>query len=151
MHRKKIIAIITILSVMLILAGYQVFFKNHIVLKNYTEKMKNSIKNENELQLVDIQSECGKLNGNGNGVQYFGAALVKTDKEECVQKVVEGLQDEYEIITYTKQNGAQIMCKYVEHVTISYVCADLDWQADCYYTIYFYCSGSEGILDINGH
>lgn len=154
MNKKlRIIIIVTLLiGVVSILVVYTLQ-KNTLILKNLTEDVKRDISYEKELHLIDIQAEYEKLNGNGNDIQYFVAALVKAEEEKTVKTFTDKLQDEYEVLGYIKQEGIKIESEYIEHIQMSYDVKNINWEDDCYYMIYFYSSYKEGnnILDIKGH
>ena len=80
--KKGIIIGIIILFILLIigLPLYIVLMNNEIANRT-TEELANIQLPENT-QMVDNISIAGKVSGNGNGMQYFGAVLLKTDLSE---------------------------------------------------------------------
>ncbi|SHO51597.1 hypothetical protein [Anaerocolumna xylanovorans] len=73
---KKILKYIGI--VLLILLPFAVLFVpigNNIILDKYTNKLKH-VKLNADYEVLAKDSECGKLVGNGNGMQYFSALLI---------------------------------------------------------------------------
>ena len=80
--KKGIIIGIIILFILLIigLPLYIVLMNNEIANRT-TEELANIQLPENT-QMVDTISIAGKVSGNGNGMQYFGAVLLKTNLSE---------------------------------------------------------------------
>jgi hypothetical protein len=55
---------------------------NNIILKRHTNKLKH-IKLNATYEILAADDECGKLVGNGNGMQYFSALLIHS-KEDLI-------------------------------------------------------------------
>ena len=55
-----------------------------------------------DTELVDSISKAGKLNGNGNGMQYMGAILVKSDLNE--KELQEYYSSDFDFIEVRKQD-----------------------------------------------
>ena len=73
--------IIMLVILILILLPFIIVFCNNMIAKNVEkELLKTPIPNNTEI--IDSISIAGKLVGNGNGMQYFGAILIKTDLRE---------------------------------------------------------------------
>lgn len=125
---------------------------NISVLNQKMEGFTEAITARVEVELVDTVSAYGKLNGNGNGIQYFGAALVKATSENDVSAIVGKLSSEYEIVGYSIQTGQEIESKYLEHVSLCFDDFTVNDDENCY-QIFFYCSDFEDsdVSDIIGH
>jgi hypothetical protein len=48
---------------------------NNLILKKHTNELKN-FKLNADFEILAVDNECGKLIGNGNGMQYFSALLI---------------------------------------------------------------------------
>ena len=80
---KKGIIIGGIILFALLIIGlplYIVLMNNEIA--NHTMEELANIQLPENTQMVDNISIAGKVSGNGNGMQYFGAVLLKTDLSE---------------------------------------------------------------------
>ena len=148
MNKRK--AVLMVVAVVGVLALCGMFFLNDLILLGMVNGLQSAVKENPQVQLVETQSVCGKLNGNGNGMQYFGAVLIKSDDETAVKALLEELKGEYEVVGYCVQTGPNIRSGYLEHQTLSY---DHDGFKDAtYYSIYFYNSHSNlsNPLDLRG-
>ena len=123
-------------------------------IKNNTEakKVANAIKEcalPERTELLDTVSAAGKLVGNGNGMQYFGAILIKSELS------LEELKNYYESTAHDKLHFA---VEKQETGTIDFIeHADLSFDADCDYenTYIVYSwgdySGLASEFDLRGH
>ena len=153
--KKGIIIGIIILFILLIigLPLYIVLMNNEIA-NLTTEELANTQLPENT-QMVDTISIAGKVSGNGNGMQYFGAVLLKTDLSE------------EELDTYYQQyrgNSSKFLIKKQETEKIEvidkpgyYFQTFNEEDKEKYYILYSYGS-ADGIfledlleLDLRGH
>ena len=153
--KKGIIIGIIILFILLIigLPLYIVLMNNEIANRT-TEELANIQLPENT-QMVDTISIAGKVSGNGNGMQYFGAVLLKTDLSE------------EELDTYYQQyrgNSSKFLIKKQETEKIEvidkpgyYFQTFNEEDKEKYYILYSYGS-ADGIfledlleLDLRGH
>lgn len=153
--KKGIIIGIIILFILLIigLPLYIVLMNNEIANRT-TEELANIQLPENT-QVVDTISIAGKVSGNGNGMQYFGAVLLKTNLSE------------EELDTYYQQyrgNSSKFLIKKQETEKIEvidkpgyYFQTFNEEDKEKYYILYSYGS-ADGIfledlleLDLRGH
>lgn len=116
------------------------------------KKVANAIKEcalPERTELIDTVSAAGKLVGNGNGMQYFGAILIKSELslEELKEHYGKLASDEFQNIVEKQETGT---IDFIEH-------ADLSFDADCDYenTYIVYSwgdySGLASELDLRGH
>ena len=101
-----------------------------------------------DTQLIEKQSVCGKLNGNGNGMNYLATILVKS---ELSLKELQEYYSEYDVI---EQNSTRLECDYLEHDSISYLRLENIKDFKGYYVVYSYQSADLGSIwewDIRGH
>ena len=92
-------------------------------------------------------SEYGKLNGNGNGINFFGAVLVKAEDPDVLDALV-SLNKDFELLDYYKQEKREIDLKYAQYAHLSFENLSPD-----YYVVWFYQSSHPhaNLLDIKGH
>jgi len=73
------IALIPALLVLLVVTPFIVSpILNNITLSSFSKQIYNYPLPEN-MELIEKKAVCGKLNGNGNGMDYFACILIKTD------------------------------------------------------------------------
>ena len=86
MMRKKVVLAVCLIVVSAILVIS--INRNKLILAWMTERMVLSIHKDDAMELLDVKSVYGKLNGNGNGIQYFAAALVRATSEDDVKEFI---------------------------------------------------------------
>lgn len=147
---KKLLKIICI-----IVAILPVLFMISIPIANdfSAVKTKNRLKNiplPKNTQYVEAISKAGKLTGNGNGMQYFGAILIKSElsKEELSSYYSTYDEDDW-YCSVEKQKGQQIV--FIEHDTLLFK-TDIPAEEQ-YYIVYTWGNGNDlfSELDIRGH
>ena len=154
MKKGIIIGIIILLILLIIGLPLYIVLMNNEIANRTTEELANTQLPENT-QMVDTISIAGKVSGNGNGMQYFGAVLLKTDLSE------------EELDTYYQQyrgNSSKFLIKKQETEKIEvidkpgyYFQTFNEEDKEKYYILYSYGS-ADGIfledlleLDLRGH
>lgn len=128
--------------------GYIKNVKNLKTLMNqFTHIISESVNGE----IVEAKSVYGKLNGNGNGIQYFGVVLIDNASVDNIDHLIAELDDQFEIVEYFEQSESEIDSKYLEHKKLEY-----DTQIredDKYISICFYNSinPESDLRDVMGH
>lgn len=150
---KKILKIvIIIILIMLIIFGIPLYIKigNDIIAKKIELGLKNT-KLPDKTEIVDSISIASKLVGNGNGMQYFGAILIKTELSEFElnqhYKQYKNKKLEYNI---RKQTSDKI--EVIELGSYKFKKFKED-EKEKYYIIYSWGSNENELLnlDIRGH
>lgn len=123
---------------------------NPTILRGLVNDLESEIESAEGIELIETQSAYGKLNGNGNGFNYFGAALVKTDDPALLDELIKKLDTSFEIAGYTSQTGTKIENKYLDRPDLYY---ETEPDGDGYYTVYFFNSSHPRTnpLDPNGY
>ena len=102
-----------------------------------------------QTELIEAISQTGKLTGNGNGMQYFGAILIKSELslEELETYYSDYRSNEWECLVET-QEGQSI--EVIDHETLQFS-EKIDDSG--YYIVYSWGSGNFLLkeLDIRGH
>ena len=110
------------------------------------EKSLTDIALPEDTELVESISEAGKFVGNGNGMQYFGAILVKSELSEEELNAYYSEKLDGAVAKEQKTQNIEFLHGFVSFET------ELD-ENDNYYIVYCFGSGifpfSE--LDIRGH
>ncbi len=120
---------------------------NHTAYK--MEKALCEIPLPEETELIESLSQAGKLTGNGNGMQYFGAILIKSELslEELETYYSDYRSNEWEYFVEI-QEGQSI--KVIEHKALQF---SEEIEDSGYYIVYSCGSGNSLLkeLDIRGH
>lgn len=100
-------------------------------------------------ELVETVHKSGKLVGNGNGMQYFGAILIKSElaENELREYYSAFAEDEWDCLV-EKQTDKNI--KVIEHGELAF---KTDIEGDNYYIVYSWGDNDTIFheLDIRGH
>jgi hypothetical protein len=78
---KRILKYIGIILLCLLIPAALAFvpIANNIIIKKYTNELKN-FKLNATYEILEKDDICGKLVGNGNGMQYFSALLIRSEE-----------------------------------------------------------------------
>lgn len=157
---KRNIKIITYSILFLLLAGMVIFacsipIKNDKIAANVQKTLEDTPLPE-YTKICDGVCRAGKLNGNGNGMQYFGAILIKSDLsiEEIENHYAKYRKNEWEYIVEL-QTGLEI--EPVEHgyMEFSYLKGKKEADMKGYYIVYTWGSGKNKSIfsdfDLRGH
>ena len=145
----KKIKIVGILAAVVLIGGSLSIplINNHIAYK--VEKALCEIPLPEKTELTESLSQAGKLTGNGNGMQYFGAILIKSELSlEELDAYYSGYRsNEWECLVET-QEGQNI--EVIDHVTLQFT---EEIKGNGYYIVYSWGSGKSLLeeLDIRGH
>ena len=120
---------------------------NHTAYK--VEKALCEIPLPEETELIESLSQAGKLTGNGNGMQYFGAILIRSELslEELDAYYSDYRSNEWEYLVET-QEGQPI--EVIDHRTLQFT---EEIKDSGYYIVYSWGSGDSLLqeLDMRGH
>ena len=123
------------------------FINNNIAYKVEKELCETPLPEKTEL--IESISRAGKLTGNGNGMQYFGAILIRSDLslEELDAYYSDYRSNEWEYLVET-QEGQHI--EVIDHGTLQFT---EEIKDSGYYIVYSWGSGNSLLeeLDIRGH
>ena len=123
------------------------FINNNIAYKVEKELCETPLQENTEL--IESISRAGKLTGNGNGMQYFGAILIRSDLSlEELDAYYSGYRsNEWECLVET-QEGQSI--EVIDHETLQF---SEEIKDSGYYILYSWGSGNSLLeeLDIRGH
>ena len=123
------------------------FINNNIAYKVEKELCETPLPEKTEL--IESISRAGKLTGNGNGMQYFGAILIRSDLSlEELDAYYSGYRsNEWECLVET-QEGQSV--EVIDHETLQF---SEEIKDSGYYILYSWGSGNSLLeeLDIRGH
>lgn len=100
----------------------------------------------------------GKLNGNGNGMDFFACILVKTERSQKElhnylenQEFTPAKKHEMVETEVIKLQSNRLETKYVEHGEIVFESIKSEADFDDYYVLIIYDGGYSADFDISGH
>ena len=139
--------IIMLVLILLGTAGALLFYWNSFILRGFVSDFKSELRAAEGIEIVETVSDYGKLNGNGNGINYFGAVLVKVEDPEVLDTLV-SLNKDFDVMDYYKQEKREIDLNYAEHAHLSFENLSPD-----YYVVWFYQSEHphSNLFDVKGH
>ena len=146
MKKLKLVGILT--AVVLIGGVISIpLINNHTAYK--VEKALCEIPLPEETELIESLSQAGKLTGNGNGMQYFGAILIRSDLslEELDDYYSDYRSSEWEYLVEVQEGQSVEM---IEHGGLQF---SEEIKDNSYYIVYSWGSGNSLLreLDIRGH
>lgn len=146
MNKLKLVGILAV--VVLIVGSLSIPLINNLTAYK-EEKALCEIPLPEETELIESLSQAGKLTGNGNGMQYFGAILIRSELslEELDAYYSDYRSNEWECLVET-QEGQFI--EVIDHGTLQFTEEIKDSD---YYIVYSWGSGNSLLeeLDIRGH
>ena len=154
---KKVIVFASIIILTIAVVGLAVIGISHIIntnqnnLNEMLDILADTISKYSNNEIIELKGTYGKLNGNGNGIRYFGAALVDKNAIDNPDGLIAELDSKFEIVGILDQDTNSIDIKYLEHESLSY--DSVLEQKKEYLTIFFYQSYYDGsnYLDPRGH
>ncbi len=147
-HMKKF-KLVGILAAVVLIGGVISIplINNHTAYK--VEKALCEIPLPEETELIESLSQAGKLTGNGNGMQYFGAILIRSELslEELDAYYSDYRSNEWEYLVET-QEGQSV--EVIDHGALQF---SEEIKGSGYYIVYSWGSGNSLLeeLDIRGH
>ncbi len=149
MFGKISIIIVCLILVMLIIgipAG------NDLIASRVSRSLRNTPL-PNDTEIIDYTSKAGKLVGNGNGMQYFGAILIKSKLTlEALEIYYTQYRDNDWSFLVMKQESSQI--ELIEHGDLGFGSLKDTVDFSDYYVIYSWGSNNNNSLlnfDLRGH
>ena len=146
MKKTKIAGICLIVLILVAFVSVPVY--NNYCAYN-AEKMLCETPLPEQTELIEAISKAGKLTGNGNGMQYFGAILIKSELSlEELDAYYSGYRsNEWECLVET-QEGQSI--EVIDHETLQF---SGEIKDSGYYILYSWGNGNSLLeeLDIRGH
>ena len=148
-ERMKKLEIVRILAAAILIGGVISIplINNHTAYK--VEKALCEIPLPEETELIESLSQAGKLTGNGNGMQYFGAILIRSELslEKLETYYSDYRSNEWEYLVEI-QEGQSI--EVIEHKALQF---SEEIEDGGYYIVYSWGSGNSLLkeLDMRGH
>ncbi len=149
---KTILAVVTIFVILITLFICSFFINHNFIIRwSLTKDFKDIINDNSQAEIIESKSVHGKLNGNGNGINYFGTVLIKAESEEKLAELLPLLDEEFGAVGYMLQPSSTVNTDLIEHVSIEYDHTFI--EGETYYSIYYFNLSNEHSypLDIRGH
>ena len=106
------------------------------------EELESQVKaklEEYKVDVVELKTAVGKLNGSDGKNQFFCGALVRSNSASGPESCAAALSKVFEDAGVTVQTGSKIASAYLEHKTLAFEHSDFD-DGNTYYLIYAYTS-----------
>ena len=113
------------------------------------EELENQVKavlEKNKVDVVELKTDFGKLNDEGSKLQFFCAALIRSENETAVEGCAKALDGLFEHTGVQIQTGSKVENAHLIHKDITY--DHSDFTDGSYYTIYVYTSLSLDAMEI---
>lgn len=100
-----------------------------------------------KVDIVELKTTIGKLNGDSEDIQFFCAALVQSDSEKMPTEIAETLGKMFHDAGITVQTGSKVENAYLEHKSLSFKFSDFDGEKT-YYVVWCYTDKLPSLSDI---
>ena len=102
------------------------------------KELENQVKQAFEtykLEILDMKSAVGKLNGDSEDIQFFCAVLVQSDSPLVPQSVADTLSKLFHDAGVQLQSGAKVESGYLQHKDLTF---KLEGDGATHYAVWFY-------------
>lgn len=100
-----------------------------------------------KIEILDMKTTVGKLNGESGDLQFFCAVLVQSDSDAVPQSVANALGKLFHDAGITAQSGTKVENTYLEHKELTYKSGIME-EGKTYYTVWCYTDRLPGLEDI---
>ena len=100
-----------------------------------------------KIEILDMKSAVGKLNGESGDIQFFCAVLVQSDSPAIPQSAADTLSKLFHDAGIRIQTGAKIESTYLEHKDLSF---KYDGDGKTHYAVWFYTDRLPSLEDLKG-
>ena len=147
---KKLLALILALLIVCSLAGCGEVAGD--IAGNVAEAAKKELENQikqtfetYKMEILDMKSAVGKLNGESGDLQFFCAVLVQSDSPAIPQGAADTLSKLFHDAGIRIQTGAKIESAYLEHKDLSF---KLEGNGANHYAVWFYTDKLPSLEDL---
>ncbi len=106
------------------------------------EELENQIKltlEKHKVDVIELKTAAGKLNDEGSDMQFFCAALVRSDSDAIPNAVAQAMDKLFEESAIQVQTGSKVESAHLVHKELTFDFTDFQ-EGTTYYIIYFYSS-----------
>lgn len=144
MKRKFFSLLLSALLLMGLLAGCSEVVSD--IAGNVAQAARDELVNQIKLNLekhkvdvIEMKTAAGKLNDEGGELQFFCAALVRSDSDAVPNAVASAMDKLFEEAAVGVQTESKISSPHLVHKELTFDFADFE-DGSTYYIIYFYSS-----------
>ena len=149
---KKFISFVLVLGLLCVLVGCSDVAGE--IAGNVAEAAKKELENQvketfekYKIEILDLKTAVGKLNGDSSDVQFFCAVLVQSDSDAIPQSAADTLSKLFHDAGIRIQTGAEIENAYLEHKSLSYKYEGFE-EDKTYYTVWCYTDRLPSMEDL---
>ena len=147
---KKILALILALLMILSLAACSEVAGD--IAGNVAEAAKKELENQikqtfetYKIEILDMKTAVGKLNGDSGELQFFCAVLVQSESPAIPQSAADTLSKLFHDAGVDIQTGAKIENSYLQHKELSF---KLEGDGTTHYAVWFYTDKLPSLEDL---
>ena len=115
--------------------------------KKELEKQVKSTFETYKMEILDMKTAVGKLNGNTGDLQFFCAVLVQSDSDALPQSAANTLSKLFHDAGISVQSGSQVENTYLEHKELTYKSGTME-EGKTYYTVWCYTDRLPSLEDL---
>ena len=149
---KKFISFVLVLGLLCGLAGCSDVAGE--IAGNVAEAAKKELENQvkatfekYKIEILDLKTAVGKLNGESEDVQFFCAVLVSSDSDTIPQSAADTLSKLFHDAGVKIQTGPEIENTYLEHKSLTYKYENFE-DGKAYYTVWCYTDRLPSVEDL---
>ena len=149
---KKVCAFILALGLLLALAGCGEVAGE--IAGNVADAAKKELENQirktfetYKIEILDMKTAVGKLNGEGSDIQFFCTVLVESDSPAIPQSAADTLAKLFHDAGIQVQSGARIDNDYLQNKELSF---KLEGDGATHYAVWFYTDKLPTLEDLKG-
>lgn len=109
------------------------------VAKAELEKQIKDLLEEYKVDVIELKTAVGELNGSDGKLQFFCGVLVEAKSETALQSCADALAKVFEDAGVQPQTGSKVDSPYLEHKEVTFKFSEFKDSKD-YYLIYAYTS-----------
>ena len=147
---KKFMALILALAMTVILAGCGGVAGE--IAGNVADAAKKELENQikqtfetYKIEILDMKSAVGKLNGESGDLQFFCAVLVQSDSPAIPQSAADTLSKLFHDAGITIQEGSKVESPYLEHKELTF---KQEGDGTTHYSVWFYTDRLPSLEDL---
>ena len=149
---KKFATILCVLAMLLSFAGCgevtgEIVGNVAEVAKAELEKQVKATFEKYKIDILDMKTAVGKLNGESGELQFFCAVLVESDSDAIPQSAADTLSKLFHDAGITVQSGSEVESSYLEHKELTYKYSAFD-SSKTYYTVWCYTDRLPSLEDL---
>ena len=162
MDRSRKIALSIIIPLCLVLAVTAIalfpYFYNNSIMRSMSRYLNGEMTRLSDVGggdviVVEQKNACGRLSGNGNGMQFFSAVMLHAASDvrlDILDQALDALQLEFEDANAVELDGDTLDLSYLEHANITFDHFGEDDMGK-YIVVYIFDSRSGSDLDVRAH